>query len=228
MHAFKLEKNRRKIFQSFLYAETFRFSEIAHKTKIASNLLAYFLTKMVKEEILIKEKGAYRLSSEGEKLIPFFVPNQQSISPLVVLLFFCHRGKELFLVTRQKRPYKGFWSLPSGRLLIGESLRAGAKRIMLEKYGLSIAVGEMRAVMYERLIEGDVTKHGFVFFVMDVTPVSENQTPFFGKWFSPLRVPKNKTIASDYWLIAHKRHSHAEVVEEEVSSRGKKMKIVTE
>ena len=219
-----MEKNRKKIFHVFLYSEKLRFSELLRKTKISSNLLAYFLKKMAKEGLLAKENETYSLSSDGEKLIPFFVPDQERISPLVVLLFFCVRGKEIFLVSREKRPYKGLWSLPSGRLLISESLEQATSRILKEKYNLSAKMSGVSAVLYERVRDADNAKHGFVFFVVKTT-LTNNSTLYAGKWFSQSRVPKNKTIASDYWLIQKKLGSEVAVIQETIRMKGKRTQM---
>ncbi len=219
-----MEKNRKKIFHTFLYAEKLRFSEIFHKTKIASNLLAYFLKKMVSEGIVRKEDDSYYLSEEGEKLIPFFVPDNERVSPLVVLLFFCTRSKEIFLVKREKRPYRGMWSLPAGRLLISESLEQAAARILLEKYGLRARMVGINSIVYERVRESDKTKHGFVFLGVK-TIVEKGSQPFAGKWFPLSRVPKSKTIASDYWLIQNKLNVRVEVIEETIRVKGKRTRM---
>lgn len=216
-----MEKNRRKIFQAFLYAEKLRFSELFRKTKIASNLLAYFLKKMADEGLLSKDGHFYSLSEGGEKLIPFFVPDQERMSPLVVLLFFCTHNKKIFLVLRKKRPYHGLWSLPSGRLLISESLEQATSRILEEKYALSAKMTGVSAVLYERVRDAENAKHGFVFFVVKTT-LANDSTPYAGKWFSLSRVPKNKTIASDYWLIQKKLGSEVAVIQETIRVKGKR------
>jgi ADP-ribose pyrophosphatase YjhB (NUDIX family) len=215
-----MEKNRKKIFHAFLYDEKLRFSELFRKTKISSSLLAYFLSKMTREGVLSKTNEHYSLSEDGEKLIPFFVPESERVSPLVVLLFFCTRNKEIFLVKRGKRPYRGLWSLPSGRLLISESLEQATSRILAEKYGLRAQMSGFSSVVYERVLDAEKTKHGFIFLVVS-THLDESSKPFFGKWFSLARVPKSKTIASDYWLIQNKRSCGVEVVEETIHVRGK-------
>ncbi|MEK6959512.1 MAG: NUDIX domain-containing protein [archaeon] len=162
--ALRMDKSREKIFKQFLYSERLRFSELHKETRISSNLLAYFLKKMLKEGTLEKRGLAYKLTEKAEKLIPFFGKDTDIISPLVVILIACRNEGKILLIKRDKRPYKGFWSLPSGRLLINESIKDSVKRIMKEKTFAEMEFLGIKSVIYERLIEKDKSKHGFVFF----------------------------------------------------------------
>lgn len=220
------EKNREKIFQLFLYAERLKFSEILKKTKISSNLLAYFLEKMVQERMLEKENKMYKLTQESERLIPFYVSNVERISPLVVLLIAFKQKEKILLIKREKRPYKGFWSLLSGRLLINESIKEAAERIMKEKVFTQAEFVEIKSVIYERLFEHDKTKHGFVFFFVEMNPKGkEIIEKNYLKWFNLNKLSKKNIIASDYWLIKNKLDSKTEVIEEIMQQSNKTTKI---
>lgn len=68
---------------------------------------------------------------------------------------------DLLLVRRDREPAKGCWSLPGGKLELGESLEEALRREVLEETGLRI---EPRGVagFAERIIRGDdgaVTHH---------------------------------------------------------------------
>jgi len=221
MNAFRADKTRGKIFQLFLYSESLRFSEILCKTRIPSSLLAYFLKKMLSEGVLERKCGLYRLSPKAEKMIPFFVPGEERISPLVVVLVACVDNGKILLVKRNKRPFKGFWSLESGRLLISESIEQSARRIMREKFSKEIDFEGIKSVVFEMLVERQSSKHGFVFFLVRARPLGEIRETAFLKWFSIARLPKRGVIASDYWMIKNKLDSKADVVEEFIEEKGK-------
>lgn len=73
------------------------------------------------------------------------------------------RDDHLLLVRESKRAALGRWSLPGGRLEVGESLREAAAREALEEAGLTVAVGALLGI-YHCLtsLEGGAAIH-FVF-----------------------------------------------------------------
>ena len=217
--------NESKIFQQFVYNEELSFSQIFSKTKITSNLLAYFLKKMVVKNILEKKSnGKYALTSKGEKLIPFYT-EQESLTPLVVILLAIVKDGKILLIQREKRPYKGLWSLVSGRMLLDENIEESAKRIFKKKLFTECVFKGINAVVHERFIEKE-SKHSFVFFFVLVEPTSKTIEHPGLKWFILKKISKSKIIASDYWLIKNKIDSKAEVVEEVLSMKGSKIKFI--
>ena len=57
---------------------------------------------------------------------------------------------QVLLVKRGAHPAKGAWSIPGGKLRLGEAIADGVARELLEETGLIVKVGELVAV-YERL-----------------------------------------------------------------------------
>jgi ADP-ribose pyrophosphatase YjhB (NUDIX family) len=51
------------------------------------------------------------------------------------------RGGEVLLVRRANPPLQGEWSIPGGALELGEKLRDGVAREVMEETGLSVDVG---------------------------------------------------------------------------------------
>lgn len=219
--------NEKKIFKQFVYAKKLSFSEVLAKTKIPSNLLAYFLKKLLKKGVLQKSReGKYQLSSRGEKLLPFYT-EQDSITPLVVLLPIVLDKDKVLLSKRIKRPYLGLWSILSGRMLLGDNIFLASERVCLEKAGIRARFKKTACVVCENFIEKEA-KHSFVFFVtvMELAEPSKVKMPSNCKWFSLNSLPKNKMIASDYWIIKNKLNKEADVTEEVLQNQGKKMKLV--
>ena len=57
----------------------------------------------------------------------------------------------VLLVRRAREPLKGVWSIPGGRLEVGETLAAGLRREMREETGLDIEILD-RVEVFERIM----------------------------------------------------------------------------
>ncbi len=216
-------KNEKKIFRQFIYSEKLSFTQILNKTKIESNLLAYFLKRLIKKELLEKDSDKkYSLTKKGEKLIPYYT-DTESLNPLVVALLLIEHGGKILLIKREKRPYYGLYSLPSGRMRIEDSIKTASERIAKEKTKIECEYLRASGVVHERMIDGEV-KHAFVFFLAKMKP-KNTALGYNLKWFDLKKLPKSKIIASDYWMIKNKINSKIEIAEETLDKKGKKMKI---
>jgi 8-oxo-dGTP diphosphatase len=69
--------------------------------------------------------------------------NEQLSQPRVGVGVIILDGPRVLLIRRGKPPKLGEWSLPGGRLELGESLRACAAREALEETGLSVFVRDL-------------------------------------------------------------------------------------
>jgi mutator protein MutT len=72
-------------------------------------------------------------------------------------------GRHVLLVKRAHEPLKGQWSLPGGRVELGETLEAAVVREVREETGLEIEVGSIVEVL-DRVDrdEGGRVRHHFV------------------------------------------------------------------
>jgi len=217
-------KNESKVFKQFVYNEKLSFSQILKKTKIESNLLAYFLKRLIKKELLEKDSiKKYSLTKKGEKLIPYYT-DTESLNPLVVILLLIeHKGK-ILLIKREKRPYYGLYSLPSGRMKLEDTVPNASIRIAKEKAKIDCKMQKITGIVHERTIDGEV-RHAFIFFLVKMENIKNFQTQYNTKWFDLKKLPKNKVIASDYWIIKNKLNTKIELIEETLDKKGKKMKI---
>jgi len=69
----------------------------------------------------------------------------------------------VLLVRRATEPLKGEWSIPGGVIELGETLRAGIAREVLEETGVTVDVGEVLEV-FDRIIPdtGGRTRYHYV------------------------------------------------------------------
>ncbi len=183
-----------EILSLFLFNKELRFSDMEKKLRVRSNKLAYHLKNLVKKEILDKSKDCYSLNENHESLIPYFSENK---SPLPVLLIHLGNETQAFLYKREKRPYKDYLSLPGGRLLIGESIAEGAKRIMREKFSILIESPKIKSLSLEHVKKEDKTIHSFILILVQAKTKNKNL-------FVSVNSNKSKIIPSDYQLIKSK------------------------
>lgn len=64
-----------------------------------------------------------------------------SRAPVVAVGAIVRRGDEVLLVLRNTPPNKDQWAIPGGRLQLGEPLKQGAEREILEETGIRIKAG---------------------------------------------------------------------------------------
>jgi len=70
------------------------------------------------------------------------------------------------LVRRGRAPLEGQWSIPGGMLEVGETLREGVRRELLEETGIEVRVGELIEV-FERITSDSDAKTRYHFVVLD-------------------------------------------------------------
>lgn len=181
----------RKILDLFLYNHKLRFRDIEEALKIRSNKIAYHVKNLLLRKILVNEAGYYSLSDSSEHLIPY-LSDKSSVLPVVLI----HIGDadRAFLYNRSKRPYKGFLSMPGGRLLLGESINDAVERIMRNNFNINARLVKINSVSLEHVKKAGKIVHSFLLiFITAKTPDK----------IEPIDIKKNKLriIPSDYSLL---------------------------
>ncbi len=74
------------------------------------------------------------------------------IAPVVAVSAIVLEGERVLVVERGKPPGEGLWSVPGGRLELGERVRDGVAREVREETGLLVEVGALVEVL-ERMGE---------------------------------------------------------------------------
>ncbi len=199
------KKERAQIFKLFLENNKLKFSEIEKCLKIRSNMVSYHLTSMVKEGLLVKKGEYYLLTEHAEKYIPLFSDIfGMDVGPLPVVLVAVVNKNNILLINRTKRPYKNYWSMIGGKLLLHEDITEAAIRQVKEKTGLDSEFISVNNIMHERVEGSGIVKHSFMlmFVKVNVKNINFKETKSGElKWFNITKLESDKIIPSDYWLI---------------------------
>ena len=183
-----MEKN---ILEQFLYNHKLKFSDIEKSIKSRSNKLAYHIKKLVDEGIIEKVDDYYRLTDTSEKLIPYLT-KRQAILPVILMAL--EKNKKIFLIKRQKRPFKDKLSLPGGRILVGETPKQACERILKEKFQLKAKFKHVNSISLEQVKKKGKLFHSFLLIFCTVS--TKQQIPYFN-----VKPNKTKIIPSDYKLL---------------------------
>lgn len=75
-------------------------------------------------------------------------------------------GNRVLLVKRGREPLQGIWSLPGGKLELGETLRDGVRRELREEAGLDVRVLDMVEV-FERITPDEQGRTAYHYVLID-------------------------------------------------------------
>jgi|SRR3989344_5643220 len=180
-----------KILNLFTRENKLKFKDISAPLKERSNKVAYHLKNLLKRGILKKENNFYSLSDEAEYLIPYLSDNKSS---LPVVLIEIRKKNKIFLYKRKKRPYLNLYGLPGGRLIIGESIKESAKRIMKTKFGINIIPKEIKSISLEHIKKKNKIINSFILILVKAE-TNQNISLF------NIKSIKKEMIESDYKLV---------------------------
>lgn len=210
-----VKKERELIFKLFLNQDRLKFNEIEKQIKIRSNMVSYHLDKMQKEGILVKKGEFYHLTKNSEKYIPIFSHLVgEELSPLPVILVAVMNKNKILMIKRNKRPYKNYWSMIGGKMLMEETFSSASLRQVKEKTHLDSKFISINSVLHERVEGENMIKHSFILFFtkVDTKDVAFKETNHGRlKWFTLKQLEKESVIPSDFWLMKNRLHSTIDV-----------------
>ena len=110
----------------------------------------------IENGLIRRQRGVrHPLSFEAEEDVVAVNPSRPSRQypgqPIVGVGAVIMQDEKVVLVKRRFEPLAGQWSLPGGRLELGETLEAGLAREMLEETGLEVEVGPVVDV-FDRIL----------------------------------------------------------------------------
>jgi 8-oxo-dGTP diphosphatase len=104
-------------------------------------------------------------------------------------IVFDERGRVL-LIQRGRPPGVGLWTVPGGRVELGETLAAAVEREVLEETGVAVTCGPLVEVVERVTREGDATWHYVILdYLAHAAPGGAHATPVHGddaadvRWF---------------------------------------------
>ena len=195
-----------KILEAFLYNNTLKFSEIEKKLSVRSNKLSYHLKNLIKQGILKKEHDTYILTKSAQPSIPYVSKKSPVMSVILVAIEDPKHKNNIFLIEREKRPFKDKYGLPGGRLQLGESIHSATTRIA-QKWHVNATFKKVHAVNLEHVIQDDKTMHSFLLILVSATTQDTIQ-------YTDIKEQKHNIIESDYTLLT--KHLKGEVQVEEL------------
>jgi 8-oxo-dGTP diphosphatase len=90
------------------------------------------------------------------------MPHEYPRGPIVGVGGVVVRDGKAVIIKRANEPYKGQWSIPGGRLELGESLVDAVRRELREETGLDVQVGPLIDVFERILRDDDGVRYHFV------------------------------------------------------------------
>ncbi|MBX4196395.1 NUDIX domain-containing protein [Candidatus Pacearchaeota archaeon] len=188
-----------KILELFTRHETLKFNQLGKALNSRSNKIAYHLKHLVKQGVLDKKDDNYMLAEPAEQLIPY-ISEKKPVIPVVLLHI--KKDNKVFLYKRKKRPFLGLFSLPGGRLVLGESIEEAAKRIMKTKHNTNIIPQEILSVSLEHVMKNGKIMHSFLLILISAKALSPLE-------FIDIK-DKKSIIPSDY-LLMNKVHEKTSI-----------------
>lgn len=116
------------------------------------------------------------------------------------------RDNQVLLIRRGREPLKGEWSIPGGMLELGESLRDGVKREVLEETGLKIVPLEVLAVFDRIQKEGGRVRYHYVIVDYFCRPVGgrlkSGSDVLDARWITREELPRYRVTTKAAAVIA--------------------------
>ena len=169
------------IIDVLMYAHTARFRDL-RPPKVDTNLFTYHLNVLLKQGMVEKVDGGYRLSKDGLSYVDRVSSDNKGIRTqpkIISMLVVQNSDGDILLQRRTKQPYINTWTLPYGKLHVeDESVREAAQREVSEKLGIDESAPEHAGDCYIRVkVKGELLSstlaHVFRMYRDDVT-VGEN------------------------------------------------------
>ncbi len=161
------------IVQQLQYMEAARFRDL-RPPKTDTNLYSYHLKLLVQRDIIEKCPSGYTLTAFGMNYVDR-VSGVRTQPKIITMLVIQNDEGDILLQKRLKQPYINTWTLPYGKVHIGDSsLEIAARRQLAEKVGLDDMKPEPAGDCYIRVWHSDqilssTLVHVFRLYADDIT-----------------------------------------------------------
>jgi ADP-ribose pyrophosphatase YjhB (NUDIX family) len=96
------------------------------------------------------------------------------------------------------------FSLPGGRILLGESLEKASQRIMKEKFNINANFKKLNSISFEQVKKSGKIIHSFILFFVTATTKDKIE-------LADILECKTKIISSDYKLITEDSNKETKI-----------------
>jgi len=185
----KIHEAQTKILRELLFHPSAGFTTLQKPTGLSSDHFNFHIARLVELGLVEKvSRGTYQLTSRGKEYANRLDTDNNTIErqPKAAVVFGLTRQRngrtEYLFQQRRKKPYYGFWGLPSGKIRWGETIIETAIRESLEETRLQ-ADFTVKSVYHEHVVEkesGTVLEDKIFFIVLGENVRGELITDFEG------------------------------------------------
>jgi len=187
-----------QILFSLMYTPQLSFNRLWNKNG-RSNKFAYYLQKLQKEELIVKEGKKYSLTAKGKQRATYINGKTGKVTQkplLAVAVILKHRGKYLML-QRTKEPFHGFWGFPGGKIEFSNYPLEQAAESLLEDAGLRCQL-QLKGIFFSKTYHAGKQLYNHQIFIVKGTEPSGHLLPLTAKgknkWASRSEILSLKTI----------------------------------
>jgi len=111
-----------------------RFSQL-QPPRLPNNTFSYHLKKLLDSGYVKQTSEGYILTRKALKLIVYGVSHEKvkTVPKTISMIYITNSSGEILLISRNNRPFQGWYGLPSGLIHTGETLQDAARRELMEK-----------------------------------------------------------------------------------------------
>ncbi|SRR6266481_3198799 len=123
---------------------------------VEGNQFMYHMKVLVDKSYVEKDGMLYRLTVRGKRFADkvSLESFMERVQPKIVTMIYCaNPAGEVLLYKRAREPFRGTWSLPYGKMHMGEKVADAAHRELSEKTGLTAKLtrrGDAYLAIYEK------------------------------------------------------------------------------
>jgi ADP-ribose pyrophosphatase YjhB (NUDIX family) len=131
------EKIKSEIINQLL-RDNLTYSEILKNISIRdSGKFNYHLKNLINSGLVEKQNEKYKLTLNGEKIAIYLKQYQlKELYPLPVICLAIINNNKILLAKKATKPIKGFWVLPGGKQLLGETIKKATLREIEDELGV--------------------------------------------------------------------------------------------
>ena len=150
-----------RVLSCFFGQDSCRFAEICRRVGFPTDLGGYYIRRLVKSGSLTRsDRGIYTITYKGkQQLAGSYGREPIVIRPRLCAMIVAEQDGKFVALQRTRQPFIGAIEWPAGAIMHGENVSVAAKRILLERLGVSGTpsfVGMFRRIdMYNNAVFDD-------------------------------------------------------------------------